>query len=180
MTRSLADLCRRKEVHLHVRSQENSIEAAEVAPLLMHGSCSMKCASDPPWQCCRGSLAYAVPQMSRKLVRTQTTTNSESTRNPFLFWSRSLLPIALAVSAGSLALHPQSDPSLCEAPSVNSRAKVVVKGSHKEVPRELIDELKAICQDNMTLDYEERYNHGKPQNSFHKAVNIPDVVVFPR
>ncbi|ONH95750.1 hypothetical protein PRUPE_7G088900 [Prunus persica] len=32
----------------------------------------------------------------------------------------------------------------------------------------------------MTLDYEERYNHGKPQNSFHKAVNIPDVVVFPR
>ncbi|KAI5355359.1 hypothetical protein L3X38_008254 [Prunus dulcis] len=94
--------------------------------------------------------------------------------------SRSLLPITLAVSAGSLALHPQSDPSLCEAPSVNSRAEVVVKGSHKEVPRELIDELKAICQDNMTLDYEERYNHGKPQNSFHKAVNIPDVVVFPR
>lgn len=32
----------------------------------------------------------------------------------------------------------------------------------------------------MTLDYEERYFHGKPQNSFHKAVNIPDVVVFPR
>ncbi|KAI5338110.1 hypothetical protein L3X38_017381 [Prunus dulcis] len=57
---------------------------------------------------------------------------------------------------------------------------LVVKGSHKEVPRVLIDELKAICQDNMTLDYEERYNHGKPQNSFHKAVNIPDVVVFPR
>ncbi|ONH95746.1 hypothetical protein PRUPE_7G088800 [Prunus persica] len=118
--------------------------------------------------------------VSRKLVRTQTTTNSESTKNPLLFWSSSLLPIALAVSAGSLALHPQSDPSLCEASSINSRAEFVVKGSHKEVPRELIDELKAICQDNMTLDYEERYNHGKPQNSFHKAVNIPDVVVFPR
>lgn len=32
----------------------------------------------------------------------------------------------------------------------------------------------------MTLDYDDRYFHGKPQNSFHKAVNIPDVVVFPR
>lgn len=37
-----------------------------------------------------------------------------------------------------------------------------------------------VSQDNMTLDYEERYFHGKPQNSFHAAVNIPDVVVFPR
>ncbi|XP_008241123.1 PREDICTED: D-lactate dehydrogenase [cytochrome], mitochondrial-like isoform X1 [Prunus mume] len=135
----------------------------------------LRCSS----KCFFNSLALRT-SVSRKLVRTQTTTNSESTRNPFLFWSRSLLPIALAVSAGSLALHPQSDPSLCEASSVNSRAEFVVKGSHKEVPRELIDELKAICQVNMTLDYEERYNHGKPQNSFHKAVNIPDVVVFPR
>lgn len=32
----------------------------------------------------------------------------------------------------------------------------------------------------MTMDYEERYIHGKPQNSFHKAVNIPDIIVFPR
>lgn len=55
-----------------------------------------------------------------------------------------------------------------------------MKGSHKDIPRELLDELKAICQDDMTMDYEERYIHGKPQNSFHKAVNIPDVVVFPR
>ncbi|RVW38455.1 D-lactate dehydrogenase [cytochrome], mitochondrial [Vitis vinifera] len=58
----------------------------------------------------------------------------------------------------------------------------VVKGSHKDIPRELLDELKAICQrndgfmillvvqDDMTMDYEERYIHGKPQNSFHKAV----------
>lgn len=56
----------------------------------------------------------------------------------------------------------------------------VVKGFHKELPQKLIDELKAICQDNMTMDYDERYIHGKPQNSFHKAVNIPDVIVFPR
>lgn len=32
----------------------------------------------------------------------------------------------------------------------------------------------------MTLDYDERYIRGKPQNSFHKAVNIPDVIVYPR
>ena len=30
------------------------------------------------------------------------------------------------------------------------------------------------------MDEDERYVHGKPQNSFHKAVNIPDVVVYPR
>ncbi|XP_048426569.1 D-lactate dehydrogenase [cytochrome], mitochondrial isoform X2 [Pyrus x bretschneideri] len=118
--------------------------------------------------------------MSTKLARTQNTTNSESPKTPFLFWSSSLIPVALAVSAGSLALHPQSDPSLCEAPSANSRNEFVVKGLRKEVPQELVDELKDVCQDNMTMDYEERYNHGKPQNSFHKAVNIPDIVVFPR
>lgn len=56
----------------------------------------------------------------------------------------------------------------------------MVKGSHKHLPQELIEELKAICQDNMSMDYDERYFHGKPQYSFHKAVNIPDVVVFPR
>ncbi|XP_064981280.1 D-lactate dehydrogenase [cytochrome], mitochondrial isoform X3 [Musa acuminata AAA Group] len=32
----------------------------------------------------------------------------------------------------------------------------------------------------MTLDYEERCFHGKPLNSFHRAVNVPDVIVFPR
>ncbi|CAL2254743.1 unnamed protein product [Prunus armeniaca] len=47
---AVADLCRRKEVHLHLWSPENSIKAAEVAPLLMHGSCSMKCASE--LRCC--------------------------------------------------------------------------------------------------------------------------------
>lgn len=43
-----------------------------------------------------------------------------------------------------------------------------------------IDELRSIVQDGMTLDYDERYYHGKPQNSFHKSVNVPDVVVYPR
>ncbi|XP_062112323.1 D-lactate dehydrogenase [cytochrome], mitochondrial isoform X2 [Humulus lupulus] len=99
------------------------------------------------------------------------------------WWSSSLLPLALAFSAGSLSLASNSNPSLCDARGVTFGGKgstdYVVKGSHKEVPEELIDELKAICQDNMTLDYDERYTHGKPQHSFHKAVNIPDVVVFP-
>jgi D-lactate dehydrogenase (cytochrome) len=35
-------------------------------------------------------------------------------------------------------------------------------------------------QDNLTVDYDERSFHGTPQNSFHKAANVPDVVVFPR
>lgn len=83
-----------------------------------------------------------------------------------------------------------------------------VKGYHRNVPQQLILELKDICQvlfccqlinfigfhsvliskfmscsvfqDNMSVDYNERHFHGKPQNSFHKAVNIPDVVVYAR
>ncbi|XP_060958508.1 D-lactate dehydrogenase [cytochrome], mitochondrial [Cannabis sativa] len=101
-----------------------------------------------------------------------------------LWWSSSLLPLALAFSAGSLSLTSDSNPSFCDSRGVTlggkgSSTDYVVKGSHKEVPEELIAELKAICQDNMTMDYDERYTHGKPQHSFHKAVNIPDVVVFP-
>ncbi|KAL7251654.1 hypothetical protein ACSBR1_013493 [Camellia fascicularis] len=41
-------------------------------------------------------------------------------------------------------------------------------------------EILGCTTDNMAMDFDERYFHGKPQNSFHKAVNIPDVVVFPR
>ncbi|WMV55447.1 hypothetical protein MTR67_048832 [Solanum verrucosum] len=106
-------------------------------------------------------------------------------------WVASLIPLALAVSAGSLALQSQNYPSRClnDAPlsdlkSVKTGGKgstdYVVKGSLRKVPPELIEELKGICQDNMTMDEDERYVHGKPQNSFHKAVNIPDVVVYPR
>ncbi|PWA80685.1 FAD-linked oxidases family protein [Artemisia annua] len=104
-------------------------------------------------------------------------------------WLTSLLPIVVAVSGGSLAFQMQKNQSLCDAPNLQERGvriggkdstEHVVKGTYKPVPPELINELKAICQDNMTLDYDERYFHGKPQYSFHKAVNIPDVVVFPR
>ncbi|KAJ8458926.1 hypothetical protein OPV22_031852 [Ensete ventricosum] len=56
----------------------------------------------------------------------------------------------------------------------------VVKGIHRKVSNEFIQELKDILQDNMTLDYEERCFHGKLLNSYHRAVNVPDVIVFPR
>lgn len=106
-------------------------------------------------------------------------------------WVASLIPLALAVSAGSLALQSQNYPSLClnDAPLSDPKSgknggkgstDYVVKGSLRKVPPELIEELKGICQDKMTMDEDERYVHGKPQNSFHKAVNIPDVVVYPR
>ncbi|XP_010519987.1 PREDICTED: D-lactate dehydrogenase [cytochrome], mitochondrial isoform X2 [Tarenaya hassleriana] len=106
-------------------------------------------------------------------------------------WSSSLLPVAIAVSAASIAFQSQTQPSLCESSASGSNSRgmtvggkdsteFVVKGDLKEVSQELIAELKAILQDNLTTDYDERYFHGKPQNSFHKAVNIPDVVVFPR
>ncbi|KAK9986540.1 hypothetical protein SO802_031491 [Lithocarpus litseifolius] len=126
-----------------------------------------------------------------KTPKPHTTTpifHSHTSKNPLL----ALLPAVLAgsLSVGSLALQSQSNPSFCDASNLDSARGVsiggkgstefVVKGSHKELSQELIDELKAICQDNMTMDYDERYIHGKPQNSFHKAVNIPDVVVFPR
>ncbi|XP_030512518.1 D-lactate dehydrogenase [cytochrome], mitochondrial isoform X1 [Rhodamnia argentea] len=118
----------------------------------------------------------------------------------FWLWSSALVPLAVAASAGSLALRSSPEPSLCGAPVVDAGYGVfssmcvsvgvkvggkgstayLVKGSHKEVPQELIDELVAICGENVTMDYDERSFHGTPQNSFHKAVNIPDVVVFPR
>ncbi|XP_060216567.1 D-lactate dehydrogenase [cytochrome], mitochondrial isoform X3 [Lycium barbarum] len=96
-------------------------------------------------------------------------------------WFASLIPLAFAVSAGSLSLNdaPLSDPKSVKIGGKGS-TDYAVKGSRREVPPELIEELKGICQENMTTDEDERYVHGKPQNSFHKAVNIPDVVVYPR
>lgn len=138
------------------------------------------------------SLRTAKFNTQNTCTRTLITSSSDnSTRNgtPFQLFSASLLPLVLAASAGSLAIQSQTHPSLCDSPAVDSRdadiggkgsTEFVVEGSHKEVPQELVDELKAICQDDMTMDYEERYIHGKPQNSFHKAVNIPDIVVHPR
>lgn len=96
----------------------------------------------------------------------------------------------MPISGASLfLLQIEPNTSLCDSSDPNTRGvgiggkgstAFVVKGSHRDIPRGLIDDLKTICGENMTMDYEERFFHGKPQNSFHKAVNIPDVVVFPR
>ncbi|CAL9229413.1 unnamed protein product [Arabidopsis halleri] len=106
------------------------------------------------------------------------------------WWSSSLLPLAIAASATtSFAYLNLSHPSISESSALDSRditvggndsTEAVVKGEYKEVPKELITQLKTILEDNLTTDYDERYFHGKPQNSFHKAVHVPDVVVFPR
>ncbi|KAJ4705461.1 putative D-lactate dehydrogenase [Melia azedarach] len=106
---------------------------------------------------------------SRTLIASSNNTSSRA-RNPFLPFSTSLLPLTLVVSAGSLAIQSQTSPSLCDSSALDSGGlSIGGKGKYR-----------AICKDNMTMDYEERYFHGKPQNSFHKAVNIPDIVVFPR
>ncbi|XVF07472.1 hypothetical protein REPUB_Repub06bG0142000 [Reevesia pubescens] len=150
-------------------------------------SCSKKSAFSNAF---RDSSYLAKFQSGSTSQKNVPSTIAEKTKTQFFSWSSSLLPLALAVSAGSLAFQSQNiQPSLCEPTNLDSRkvsiggkasTEFVVKDIHREVPQELIDELKAICQDNMTLDYDERFYHGKPQNSFHKAVNIPDVVVFPR
>ncbi|XP_026415634.1 D-lactate dehydrogenase [cytochrome], mitochondrial-like isoform X1 [Papaver somniferum] len=105
----------------------------------------------------------------------------------YFSWSSSLLPLALTFSAGLFSLDSQRNISVCDSNVTDGvryggkgSTEHVVGGNSKEIPQELIKELEAICQDNMTRDYEERYFHGKPQNSFHKALNIPDIVVFPR
>ncbi|KAB1222504.1 D-lactate dehydrogenase [cytochrome], mitochondrial [Morella rubra] len=137
--------------------------------------------------------------------------HSHSSRNPFL----SLLPAALAASAGSLALQPQSNPSFCDVDTTDldvsfydrkmvvlkevdrwvnflinrgvsfggkGSTEFVVKGAHNQLPQELIDELKAICQDNMTMDYDERSEEevSKIVKSCdkHKCMNIRPVMLL--
>ncbi|CAL9129734.1 unnamed protein product [Musa textilis] len=103
-----------------------------------------------------------------------------------LAWSRAFVPFAVAAGAAlAFDLHPVAVPSLCD-PGIDLRVggkdstELVVKGARREAPKEFIQELKDFLQDNLTVDYEERCFHGKPQNSFHRSVNVPDVVVFPR
>ncbi|XP_047254816.1 D-lactate dehydrogenase [cytochrome], mitochondrial isoform X6 [Capsicum annuum] len=128
---------------------------------------------------------YQKPQILSSLIEPVTC----SRKGPS--WVVSLIPLAIAVSAGCLALHSHTYPSvsLNDAPLSDLKSVKIgckgstdyaVKGSRREVPSKLIEELKGICQDNMTMDEDERHVHGKPQNSFHKAVNIPDIVVYPR
>ncbi|XP_071707655.1 D-lactate dehydrogenase [cytochrome], mitochondrial-like [Rutidosis leptorrhynchoides] len=124
-------------------------------------------------------------QSQSRILEKTISTNTKNNQS----WMSYLLPIVIVVSGGSLALQLPKNLSQCDAPDLQERdvriggkdsTEHVVKGSYKPVPPELITELKAICQDNMTLDYDERDFHGKPQYSFHRTINIPDVVVFPR
>ncbi|KAG0481292.1 hypothetical protein HPP92_012150 [Vanilla planifolia] len=100
----------------------------------------------------------------------------------FFTWPRALLPIALA-SAGAIYLELRPSTSLSESlldQRYEGRKNTEIVFERMELPEGFIEELKSILQENMTKDYDERYFHGKPQNSFHKAVNIPDVIVYPR
>ncbi|PWZ40547.1 D-lactate dehydrogenase [cytochrome], mitochondrial [Zea mays] len=88
----------------------------------------------------------------------------------------SFLAAAAAAGGATVAL---CDSGLDHRVGGKDSADLVVRGERKFVPQEFIDELASFLGDNITLDYEERSFHGTPQNSFHKAVNLPDVVVFP-
>ncbi|XP_074567966.1 D-lactate dehydrogenase [cytochrome], mitochondrial-like [Curcuma longa] len=126
------------------------------------------------------------PHLRRCFRHYITPLGTDASGDRLLAWPRALVPLAVAAGAAlTFDLRPVAAPSLCD-PGVDIRVggkdstEFVVKGVHREVPKEFVAELKDILQDNLTLDYEERYFHGKPQNSFHRSVNVPDVVVFPR
>ncbi|KAI3924458.1 hypothetical protein MKW98_032659 [Papaver atlanticum] len=132
------------------------------------------------------SYISQTPSTSSSTSITEKIISTEGNKHYFS-WSSSLLPLALAFSAGLFSLDSQRNISVCDSNVTDGvryggkgSTEHVVGGNSKEIPQELIKELESICQDNMTRDYEERYFHGKPQNSFHKALNIPDIVVFPR
>ncbi|XP_020676660.1 D-lactate dehydrogenase [cytochrome], mitochondrial isoform X2 [Dendrobium catenatum] len=93
---------------------------------------------------------------------------------------RVLLPIALAASASFLSLDLRHSYALCDPLLDQQYGGMERTEICKEIPKVFFDELRNILQDGMTVDYDERYFHGKPQNSFHKSVNVPDVVVYPR
>ncbi|KAL0910988.1 hypothetical protein M5K25_019087 [Dendrobium thyrsiflorum] len=97
-----------------------------------------------------------------------------------LFSLPRVLPIALAASASFLSLELRHSSARCD-PLLDQRYGGMERTEIcKEVPKVFLDELRNILEDGMTVDYDERYFHGKPQNSFHKSVNVPDVVVYPR
>ncbi|RLM86417.1 hypothetical protein C2845_PM04G03090 [Panicum miliaceum] len=95
------------------------------------------------------------------------------------------LPHFLSFLAAAAAAAGGATVALCD-PGVDHRVggkdstELVVEGEHRRVPQEFIDELASFLGENLTVDYDERSFHGTPQNSFHKAANVPDVVVFPR
>ncbi|XBH80911.1 hypothetical protein VPH35_106570 [Triticum aestivum] len=96
------------------------------------------------------------------------------------------LPAFLSFLAAAAAGGTAASVALCDAGPDHryvggkDSTELVVRGERKRVPQEFMQELASFLGDNLTVDYEERSFHGKPQSSFHKAVNVPDVVVFPK
>ncbi|CAM0905411.1 unnamed protein product [Alopecurus aequalis] len=96
------------------------------------------------------------------------------------------LPAFLSFLAAAAAGVTTATVALCDSDGRDHRVggkestELVVRGERKRVPQEFIDELASFLGENLTVDYEERSFHGTPQNSFHKAVNVPDAVVFPK
>ncbi|KAF2617296.1 hypothetical protein F2Q68_00040085 [Brassica cretica] len=72
------------------------------------------------------------------------------------WWSSSLVPLAIAAaSAASFAVLNQSYPSISQSSALDTKdvkvggkgsTELVVKGEYKEVPKELVAELKTILQ----------------------------------
>ncbi|VAH45989.1 unnamed protein product [Triticum turgidum subsp. durum] len=95
------------------------------------------------------------------------------------------LPAFLSFLAAAAAGGITGSVALCDAGPDHrvggkDSTELLVRGERKRVPRQFIEELASFLGENLTVDYEERSFHGTPQNSFHKAVNVPDVVVFPK
>ncbi|KAK8961436.1 hypothetical protein KSP40_PGU015918 [Platanthera guangdongensis] len=111
----------------------------------------------------------------------QSSSDGDGNHQPQLLrWHRAILPLTLAASAGVFYFDLLHSPAYCDPLLHHQYGLTESTDLSKEVPNVFIEELRTILQDDMTLDYDERYFHGKPQNSFHKAVNVPDVVVYPR
>ncbi|BBN14900.1 D-lactate dehydrogenase (cytochrome) [Marchantia polymorpha subsp. ruderalis] len=54
------------------------------------------------------------------------------------------------------------------------------KVAHAGLPQAFIQQLHGVCEEErIVFDFDERDNHGKNMNSYHRADNIPDVVVYP-
>ncbi|XP_044966713.1 D-lactate dehydrogenase [cytochrome], mitochondrial isoform X2 [Hordeum vulgare subsp. vulgare] len=88
--------------------------------------------------------------------------------------------LAAAAAGGTIASVGLCDAGPDHRVGGKDSTELVVRGERKRVPQEFIEELASFLGENLTVDYEERSFHGTPQNSFHKAVNLPDVVVFPK
>ncbi|XP_020593624.1 D-lactate dehydrogenase [cytochrome], mitochondrial isoform X2 [Phalaenopsis equestris] len=97
----------------------------------------------------------------------------------FMSWPSALLPIAFAASASYFYLDQRHSPAHCDSVLDHRYGGMETTNIREEVYEVFIDELRNILQNDMTVDYDERYFHGKPQNSFHKSANVPDVVVYP-